>query len=180
MVAVNSRIQVHDGQHTAKVDFAGYLGMIDVSHNMIHEGTLFSAVDEANISTDKLYRVATPNSGSAHFSYYVKSDGKCSFRMYESASITTTGTIVQALNANRTSVNNTSLQVFKDPTIAASGTLLNVNFIGSEGSGHATGAGQGGLSIVEYILKPDMNYILKITPAATINVSAEFVFGVFY
>ena len=141
-------------------------------HHKIHEGDyhmgeiIFASKDSGTVC-EALFR--TPDSAiSCHCTVKVDTIGAANFQMREGVTVTASGTVVTAYNAQRSGGNAATAVIRSSPTLAASGTVLPVSL--RTGGGEKKSAfGDIGSSREEFILKNDTDYALRITSWADGN-----------
>ena len=139
----------------------------DSAHHEIHEGVSFSAhiqvpATNNNASYDVLIKVGT---GAIHVIPSISTSLGASWGLYETPTTTADGTATTVNNRRRSSQGvvgfvSTST-VFANPTVTATGTQLDGEFLGSGGAGAKTGGQSRGME--EWVLKPATNYLIRVT-----------------
>lgn len=152
---------------------------IDVSHHEVHEGEMFHAeytnasVSDA-ASVDVLLRTGAKD---AHTVFDVYAGGQARVYLYESVTVTTTGTAVTPYNMNRTYSLTPTVGISQTPTVLVGSTVLVNGRVLPGGASQQTRVGGGVRQGVEWILKPDTNYLIRATntsgSAVPINVVTE-------
>ena len=161
------------------------LKSIDVAHNEVHRGVLFSADYVAtgvgnNASVDVLFVVG--DDVDAHFVFDISAGGAVQVYLYEAPTISAAGTAVTAYNLNRTSANVPASTVTHTPTVTATGTTTIVNGRYLAGGASAQTRIGGGLRPgIERLLAGGETYLLRVTnvsgSAITISAACEWYEG---
>ena len=136
------------------------LAVIDVTHDALHDGTLFgySTVQNITGSGNLTFLIIPSASHLIHFSYTITTDAEASLDIYEASNVSDNGTPVTPLNHDRTSSNLPMSSLFVTPTITSLGPLLTTD---RWGAGKQLG---GGISPAEeWLLAPGKTYIIRIT-----------------
>ena len=97
---------------------------------------------------------------SAHGVGSMSSDGKSQVFLYESPTTTDDGTGLSEFCMNRETVVAPTVTLFRDPTVSADGTELECGVTGQAGK---FTAGGGTISGAYWLLKPNTNYLIKVT-----------------
>lgn len=146
---------------------------IDTAHQKIHEGNHFdihivrTGIDIVNPKDILFIPPASAGIPSdtieVHLIFSITSNTGVIVQFFEGTTVTDNGTTIDIINHNRRSSLTSLCDVFEGPTVSGTGTII---FIFRTGT--ATSAGN--LSLRrdedEYILHPDNNYLLRITPLA--------------
>ena len=179
---MSSPVKITDGERTVTIDPTTHaLIALDSVHHEIHEGKTY----RIDVSNDALGNNAsltidflTPATGPLiHFTSGVSTGNVAKLAFYEGVELTSNGTAVTPLNANRSTSRESAMQfAFKDSTlVTTNATELNLRRIGTapgggSGGGGGTGSpnaqGTGGVltaSRPEFILKPNTWYSLVVT-----------------
>ncbi len=135
------------------------LNLIDVVHYKVHQGDFYSVSDydsDVDILSPKYWHIKTPDT-SVRFHVSIKVSGSLAglVDFFENPTLSNDGTSLTPNNNNRNSVKTSSLSFYYDPTVSNDGTNQPASKIGG---GVRTGS--------EFILKQNMSYIVKFTPAA--------------
>lgn len=134
----------------------------------IHEGERFFCQDydsSVNIASPKYWHLITPDSAvRLHLCYVVRAAGPGTLEFFEAPTTSGNGTQLTISNSNRNSAATCDMLMYFDPTVTLDGTRLDVNVIGTDGTG-AIG-GEGGISerSNKRILKQNTKYLIKFTP----------------
>jgi hypothetical protein len=152
-------------------------GVIDVLH---HEGEMFCFSDSASVlnGASRDYRL-TVGAGGSHFSAQISASGSIQIYLYEAPTISV-GTLVDSFNMKRSDTTHvSSLTIRHTPTVGATGTVDLINgFLIPGGSSNQTRVGGGARPAVEWILKPNTEYLLRATnvsgATAIISVIGEY------
>lgn len=92
--------------------------------------------------------------------------GTLKIELFESPTVSANGTPYSPKNRNRISTRISSMAVFTAPTITSDGTKLMERIIPQVGGGAHESGGDSGV-VGEWVLKPNTDYIIKITNEAT-------------
>ena len=144
----------------------GGLVMIETEHQHIHEGTAFhmshylSSLDAGDVNAHNIL-LKNPAGNFPHLRSYhgVGTGGPLRIRLFEGVTISADGTPIAAHNMNRNSSNTSDLKAFDEPTITGEGEEMEIHLA-------PTGHKEGGLTDtvpVEWIFKPDTNYLIRLT-----------------
>ena len=140
--------------------FTGAQLTIDVSHHEVHEGEMFHAeftnasVSDA-ASVDVLLHTGAKN---AHTVFDVYAGGQARVYLYESVTVTTTGSAVTTYNMNRSAALTPTVAISSTPTVLVGSVVLVNGRVLPGGASQQTRVGGGVRQGVEWILKPDTNY----------------------
>jgi hypothetical protein len=156
--------------------------VIDTVHRRGHAGGLYS--------TSKLFPAVADSSTAEillklnsnldwHIGFQVYVEGAATFEIFESPTITLDGAAVSLTNKNRSSSNVADGTAFSGPTISATGTSLETDYIpGGQGPHRSGGSGGSGPRQQEWIFKKGLNYLLRVTntsgSASDISIAAGF------
>lgn len=146
---------------------------IDIAHQKIHEGNHFDihiVRTGINIASPKDILFIPPTSAvipsdtiEIHLIFSLTSNTGATIEFFEGTTVTGNGIAIDIINHNRRSSLTSLCEVFENPTVFGTGTILFTSRAGT-----ATSAGN--LSLRrdedEYILLPGTNYLLRITPLA--------------
>lgn len=122
----------------------------------------------ASISIDKSYLLITPDSSlKINMAFSITSIPGSTFTILEDPTVSANGTSMTIINQNRNSTVTPTLSVFVDPT-TSSGTSIYSEQIGSSTIGGSSAPER---SELEFILKRNTKYLIKITPLATSAIS---------
>lgn len=136
----------------------------DWLHQKVHEGELFTASYKTpdgapvadNASLDILIRTGT---AAPHIEFTVSCAQAYEAILYESTTVTDNGTQLSERNRNRRSNKTSVVDAFHTPTVTATGNLI----LHELASGILGGVSR---SEEEWILKPNTNYLLRLTNRA--------------
>lgn len=141
--------------------------VIDTLHANIHRGNAFTAVYgvgavAASDARDLLVQV--PDTVSAHARLIFQGSGAITGQFYEGPTFSAAGTTVICRNRNRSASNAANVIVTYGPTITDPGSSLAWEPIyDSSTHPNRTVGGSGGNAFEEWILKPGMDYLLRMT-----------------
>lgn len=146
-------------------DPSGVYVYMDWIHALIHKGEFFEVNDTDNsvdITSPKYwhFKTADDEENSIHARFDINCSGGANIEFFESPTLSSNGTELTIQNLNRRS-NKTSddYTAYYDPGVNADGTRLIIHSIGS-GGGNAV---SGRMSSLEFILKKDTSYLVKVT-----------------
>ena len=151
---------------------------IDTDHAYIHEGYAFQVGEVASINGTRKYRFKTPSSTESNFRYiHMRPNsidiekGTLLIRFQEGSTSVSTGTAVTPVNRNRNSATTSSVTFVPGVTATTAGTDIYSQKLHAGG-----GDGNGGQSVepLEWVLKPNTEYIINLTTTAATSVSANF------
>lgn len=153
---------------TRAVDqLTGSVTTIDEQHRLIHEGMVYTCVDRqtsvangANADWLLITNGAYPHFRKMHVAL---ENADADLYLYEDTEVSGNGTEVTPRNNNRNSTRVSNTQVFSGPTVTDVGdTVLDQLYIPDTGGFFATAA-QGEDIGEEWILKPNTNYLIRLT-----------------
>ena len=156
------------------VDRCGSMAMIGVQENLIHKGMCYYiSCNNGSLSYGSVYfyAVKTPLTASVdgymHLKYQVCTLGSAVYEVYESGSMSSTGSVFYAYNANRAiDGRDLSSSWYKNVSVSAgaSGTQLDIVYLGTQTVSKGTPS-QGVYvpMLIEWILKPSTTYLFKIS-----------------
>ena len=156
-------------QHLPLLDQqSGSMVQVTRAHERTHSGEFFAIMTIAsgvNSGETKRWLISTPITKSVRFSFTIAADAKSQIRFYEEPVVTVSGTSLNPYCTNRVIDTAPDVLVFEDTTITSPGPLmLSVDTIGSAGgAAHAAVGGHSDMSISEWILKPNTNYLIEAT-----------------
>jgi len=159
-----------------KIDPLGYLVTLPPEHYKVHDEKFFICSDyddNVDIATPKKWLMTTPNSTTRfHVKINVECDTGSLLELYENPTVSTTGTVLTAYNADRNSTSTTTMIFYKDATTSASGTRLQVARVGAGRDRRLGGVAR---ERAEWILKQDEDYMIVVTvdsdnAEATVNI----------
>lgn len=151
---------------------------IDLAHHQIHEGEMhqYTYPPTALASGSSLdFRIVVPvldpkNNKTPNFVLEVDATAETWVYLYEAPTITGNGTQQTVYNRNRNSAIVPGTTIWLAPTNSALGNMLNSFIIGS-----GVGAGGGAREAVEWDLKSNTTYLVRITAkAASDDICARF------
>lgn len=149
---------------------------IDHVHELIHEGRAFFASDVRTTGSAVTYRISV-GAKDLHITFDVETSLKVSLAIIEGVTITGAGSAWASYNYNRESSNTIGATFFIGSTYTG-GTVFRTN---QSGFGTNAGNAKSGTSraTIEYIFRPNTEYILLATPSASadIRVIADFYEG---
>ena len=159
--------------------FTGCLYGIDTQHAMTHEGRAFgvgmlfaSVADAAN--AEILIRVNA--SVELHTEFAGSSTGASGAYLFEAPEVTGSGTEITARNRHRERTNGINGTFYHTPTLADTGTTIIATLVPGSQT-RKTSSGGAGSGRVEWILKPDTVYAMRMTnkagTGATISMGAD-------
>jgi hypothetical protein len=130
---------------------------------MVHQGKAFVFSSKFTLAADSTidFMGVTGATSDVHFRNYdiTSLTGAVETTFYEGVTYSAAGTPASALNMNRTSLNAPTISIYGSPTVTSTGTTLSVAT--STAGGNKTGDTTGSLP-VEWILKPDTAYMLRV------------------
>ena len=144
---------------------------IPFDHHQVHEGESHEynyLINSMNSGTSQDFRINVPAGLAAttrapHMTIEIISTLETETYLYEGMTYDTGngGTLQASYNRNRSSANVPGMTIYLTPTAATTGTNI---WIGLTGSGRS--AGTESRAMTEWILKPNTNYLLRITSRA--------------
>jgi hypothetical protein len=145
---------------------------LDVAHYEIHYGGMFHAehtvaVVGNNAAVDMLFRTGDV---ADHTIFEVAVGGQSTVQLWESPTISVTGTAVPSWNMNREITRTANTLIYHTPTITATGAITLVNRIIPAGATAQTRVGGQSSKGVEWVLAPETDYLLRITNTSGGNI----------
>ena len=136
--------------------------MIDYGHHAVHGGQSFNAdfaIDAGGGDNVDILLVTPDSDKYAHFEYEVEAEGEIDFGLYEAATPSNNGTLIQAENRNRNLGIPSTTLVYHTPTIAAGheGTRMRHRHAGSKKL-----IGGSDRAVHEIILKRNTKYLIRV------------------
>lgn len=139
--------------------------MVDVNHQRNHDGRAYqawrlypdSAKLAAGASCDIVF-AAGPGTR-MHLTLDAVLMGDAELYIYEGAT-STGGTAFTPINRNRNYTDSSNVAMVMNPTVTATGTLLDAQFLAG-GVGKKSGGGSS--QSLEFVLKPLTNYLIRLT-----------------
>jgi len=124
------------------------------------------------------YFLAKTNQNRLYFNGFAfnSTAGNILIELLEAPTVTANGTAITPANTNREIVNIATSNIYVDPTITTQGTQLFAKKVLSIGAGAHTAEGIA-LDSLEWVLKADTNYAIKITNSSDISVDFAVVFN---
>jgi len=150
-------------------DVSGFIGTIPVEHVNIHKGILFSILYKVSVTASGVtYIQIKTGAKTVHFKpTNIATDAdKFAIEFLESPTLTDGSTAITVINRNRTSSNTPETVLYSDPTDVSGGTKIDEFYIGGSVGFKAVG-GDIIAGVNEFVLKPNTNYIYKITNEGT-------------
>lgn len=151
------------------------IAMIDYPHKEIHSGSHFSYDNYLSIAKaeTKYVLLITPNT-TKYSHVFVDVDvtaGELEYSFIENSTITLNGTQVTIYNNHRVLTTTSGTVVFINPTVTEGTTVLRKKYFG------ATKSNGGGASRneLEFVLKPNTNYLLKLSEQNIAACKANFI-----
>ncbi|KKK64067.1 hypothetical protein LCGC14_2987960 [marine sediment metagenome] len=172
------KIQITDGTTQAQVDtISNSLRSITNPHSKVHVGDSFVALDLKNVSsTTRKWMITTPDTlGYTHIVFDIDCTGECLVLITEGGN-RTGGTPITPINRRRVGTPPVAGVIFD--TVVSGGstdgatTLLN-HRSGATGQGSKTISAGGVRGSNEFILKPNVKYVIAVTTYADVWVSID-------
>lgn len=156
------------------VDADGMVKVALAANTYVHEGKAFNFSFVGSVSTTT-YLMGRTGAKPVHLlGYHVTSATQAmTIEFYEAPTVTVDGTAQSVIPRNRIESETPTLAVYLGPTVTADGLLLAKSKIFASGSGANRVGGDDAISI-EWLLKPDTDYVFKLTPGGTTEVTADF------
>lgn len=166
---INEEDEVHN-----VVDEYGMLKTIAAEASYVHDGKAFNFSFVGSIS-GATYMMGRTGDKVAHLlGYHIIADSNdLLVQFFEAPTVTANGTQQTVVSRNRVTSEAPEMQVFTGPTVTADGTLLNASKIFASGQG-ANKVGGDTTIPIEWLLKPNTDYIFKLTPGGTTEITADF------
>jgi hypothetical protein len=160
-----SLVQKLEGGTSALSGADAPLITVDVNHQRSHDGRAWIAwrlyPDAAKLAAGascNIVLAAGPDT-IVHFTIDALLMGDAELYIYEGAT-STGGTPFTPINRNRNYTTSSNVAMVINPTVTATGTMLDAQFLPG---GTGKKAGGGGLSSLEFIFKPLTNYLIRMT-----------------
>jgi hypothetical protein len=156
--------QILGGNQPIPVDRGGrYVPIISAEHTRIHESLGFTCTGKSTVANAASFDILIKNPAGnfPHFRFYAfSSDGAPSdVFLYEGTTVSGDGDACNIYNNNRNSGNTPNPSLFSEPTVTDDGVEIEYSLIlGSKQTG-----GSAESVSVEWILKPDENYLIRYT-----------------
>lgn len=141
--------------------------VIDSIHAKIHAGVMyvFSTVTTAHTTASPILLLISTSTRSAHLSLEAESGGNAIISLYESPTVTATGTLAPIQNRNRFQANGNITSVFANPEVSATGTTLITRLLpGGRGGGSSGAVGE---SFAETVCKTNTQYLARLENLTT-------------
>lgn len=176
LIEDGQKIIITDGVTDVVVDPLGYIVTVEIEHYKVHIGDFYTVSDYDNnvlVAAPKYWLVRTPNTALRfHTKINVETDTGTLLEFFENPTITLDGVALTAFNNERNSAKTCSLNFFRDPTVGADGTRIQVARVAP---GREKKIGGTARSAAEWILKQNEEYLVKATVDAngaevTINI----------
>lgn len=173
------RVRGRTGDNTYQVPLidvaTGAFQVIETDHHEVHGGDSYhvSNLTDLGNGANATFLFITPDTTKwIHLIWIVEHELETRLEFFEDTAVSSNGATLIAYNRNRNSNNSAGVLVFKDPTVTSQGTILDDH---QSGSGKKAGGGQRGA--LEWILKQNANYILRITNQTVNNntVASQFI-----
>jgi len=150
-------------------DISGVLSTIAVEHANIHKGVLFSLLHKVDITAGSTaYIQLKTGSKTVHFKpTNIATDAdKFAVEFLEDPTLTDGTTPITLINRNRTSSNTPEIAAYSNPTGVSGGTKIDEFYVGGT-VGQKIVGGDVIAGVNEFVLKPNTDYIYKITNEGT-------------
>jgi hypothetical protein len=135
---------------------------IDAVHSEVHKGDGFSHTEKHAIANGASFDVLmiNPAGNRPHFRSLTIADGApMDVELFEGTTVSANGSTMGVLNTDRNSANTNNMTLFSGPTITDDGSLIEFNFV----VGDRKAGGTAESPVLEWILKEDTNYLLRVT-----------------
>ncbi len=152
-------------------------GMVKVAfaqNTYVHEGKAFN-FSFVGMALTTTYLLGRTGDKVVHLlGYHVSSATQAmTVEFFEAPTISVAGTPHAAISRNRKNSETPTLAVFLAPIVTNDGILLAKSKVFSSGNGANRVGGDDAIDI-EWLLKPNTDYIFKLTPAAATEMIADF------
>lgn len=171
---VTGRVITENDTLVSVIDVFGNVKVIDVANSSVHDGTAYTYTGTAQVqASSSVYFMGKSGGVTAHLmGFFVKSDASpVKVEFFESPTTTADGTAQSAVARNRQSTATATMQVFVNPTVTASGTLLMTDRVLGDkqtvSDNHLDG---------EWLLKKNTSYLFRLTNETNqaVNIVAGF------
>ena len=167
--------QIDSDGNIAKIDGAtGSIYTIPLEHGYIHQGKAFTlsydTIIPKNAFADILFLTpaVTPVHLMAHKVVTTSAPGE--FCIYETVTVSSSGSPLTPYNANRTSAVESTVLIYEEPEVSSLGPMIDCDPITG---GKLEGGGTTDVEF-EWILKANTNYLFRYQNAAGIPTDANF------
>lgn len=104
----------------------------------------------------------------ANMSFLASVSPGTTYTIFEGSTVSSNGTTIDIINQDRNATLTSTTSIFSDPTVTTEGTIIYTEQIGSSTSGGKGGASsQSESNELEFVLKPNSKYLLKLSTLAT-------------
>ena len=148
--------------------------VMEFGHHQVHEGESHEfnyLISSLAINTNQDFRInvpagLTPTTGTPHLIPEIIGTLEAEIYLYEGMTfnVGNGGTLQTSYNRNRNSATIPGTKIYLSPTPATTGTNIWIGLVGS-----GVRAGSGDRSITEWDLKPNTDYLLRVTSRANGN-----------
>lgn len=172
-------VNIHDGDGVKIAsDKSGGIRTSTEIQSAVHDGNMFSFTSHGTITTgSSIILLGRTGAKQVHFDGFnlELSQGLFLVEMFESPTVTTTGTLQTASNKNRVSSTTSTMSLYAGTTVSSNGTLIADDYLFSTGSGKNILSGTSTIGD-GWILKVSTDYIIKLTNQAgsTTSYNANF------
>lgn len=143
---------------------------ISNDNSLVHQGRGFTHSNNHTVANGANldHLIVTPTDVDMHLRIWqIKAnDGPCTISAYEGTVVSANGTPEVTGNNNRQSIITPRTLLYVGPTVTSVGSQLEDNFIGSTGGGAHVSVGESAESQIEWLLKRNTNYLLRINNAS--------------
>jgi hypothetical protein len=145
---------------------------IDYNHYRVHDGSMYHITYSNSLAAAANLDLMFLNSASAmHVAFEVGVGGAATIKFYENLTTSALGTTLTAYNMNRNSTNSTGTWWYGGPTWSTASEITLVNkYIGAASQDKV---GVGVKENVEWDLKANTKYMLRITNSAGATITAS-------
>ena len=156
------------------LDADGMVKVASSQNTYVHEGKAFNFSFVGSIS-GVTYLMSRTGAKPVHLlGYHVQAASNAvAIEFREAPTVTSAGTAQSVISRNRIESETPTLAVYLGPTVTADGVLLATSKIFASGTGANRVGGDAAIPI-EWLLKPETDYVFKLTPGGTTEITADF------
>jgi len=143
-------------------DFTDAIVTIESEHRKIHQGNAYRTASYFPIGANEIkYFQFKTWAKSIHFKQITLIDWMSSFlcEMLESPTVTDWTVTMPIYNANRNSVNVSTVTIYSDPTGVSGGEVINIEYLPASNQSPTAS----GWNSIEYVLKSNASYVFRLT-----------------
>lgn len=142
---------------------------IDTIHQHIHKGDAYICSSRVSLGSGAVLNalLVVPSGYTVHLRHVTSTTGgPILIDMYEETTVSANGSAGNWRNANRNFPDTPNMEIYSGPTITSDGTLIFQQMVPGTG-GFFGGGATLEIGIIEIVLKPNTNYLLRFTNNST-------------